>query len=481
MADDNSGIIQETRMVKDESQVENAKLILSAFASEVVDGNLEGLAECDNLILPLQKRVAEIDKMLTDQVNEILHHPDFQKLEASWLGLYKFVANTETSRILKIKLLPITKAELQKDIEKALDFDQSCLFKKVYEEEYGTFGGDPFSLLIGDFYFGKSPKDIFILEGISHVASAAHAPFIAACNPNLFEMDSFAEMPIPRDLASLFESSEFLSWNSFRLTDDAKYITLTLPKIMQRLPYGKGYAEVEEFNFEEDMEGADNSKYLWGNPAYALGNRITNAFTNYSWCAAIRGVEGGGLVDNLPVHTYISSSGDKEIKCPTEVIITDRREKELSDLGFIALCYRKNSNQSVFFGSQTAAKAIIYEDHLATANASIALQLPYLLAGSRFAHYLKVIMRDKIGSFTSLQEISTFLNNWISRYVLLDDFAIFSAKASYPLREARIDVFDIPGKPGAYRAVCFLKPHFQLNELTVSIRFVSELPQPAAG
>ncbi|WGL60326.1 type VI secretion system contractile sheath large subunit [Pigmentibacter sp. JX0631] len=474
-------LVQNSRMIKDESQLDYAKYIVSSFADEVVNGKFGEIVDCENLIIPLQKRIAEIDQILTDQINEILHHPEFQKLEASWLGLHKFVCNTETGRTLKIKLLSADKNELLKDIEKALDFDQSALFKKVYEEEYGTFGGDPFSLLIGDYFFSKSPKDIALLEGISHVAAAAHAPFISSCNPNLFEMDCFTEMPNPRDLVSLFETSGFLSWNSFRNNEDSKYVTLTLPRVMQRLPYGKGYLEVDEFNFEESMNGADHTRYLWGNPAYVLGNRITSAFTKYSWCAAIRGVEGGGLVDNLPVYTYISPAGDREIKCPTEVIITDRREKELSDLGFIALCYRKNSNQSVFFGGQTVAKVKEYEDPVATANANIALQLPYILAASRFAHYLKVIMRDKIGSFTSLGEISIFLNNWISHYVLLNDYASQSVKASYPLREARIDVYEIPGKPGCYRSVCFLRPHYQLNELTVSIRFVSELPPPAAG
>ncbi|MGY3805030.1 type VI secretion system contractile sheath large subunit [Pigmentibacter ruber] len=469
-------LIIKSKMVKEAEYTEHAKQLIKTFAEEVEAKNFENLENAITLVPLLLKRCRDLDLLLSEQVNEIIHHPDFQKLEASWLGLHKFICNIETRPDLNVRIIPVKKEELLKDIEGAIEFDQSSLFKKIYEEEYGTFGGSPFSVLIGDYYFNKSLQDINLLEGISNVAAAAHTPFIAAASPLLFGMEKFEEIPNPIDLVSLFQSGDFLPWNSFRMKEDSKYIVLTLPRVIQRIPYGKKYQQVEEFDFEEQMNSGNHDCYLWGNPAYVLGNRITSAFQSYGWCAAIRGVEGGGLVDNLPVHVYQSPSGDQEIKCPSEIIITDRREKELSDLGFIALCYRKNTNQSVFFGSQTVAKSKVYDDPLANENAFIALQLPYLLAASRFAHYIKVIMRDKIGSFATSGEVSNFLNNWIARYVLTDDFATHSVKASYPLREARIDVYEVRGMVGVYKAVCYLRPHFQLNELTVSIRLVSELP-----
>jgi type VI secretion system protein ImpC len=472
-------LITVTKMIKEPEYMEHAKQLIKNFAEEVEAKVFENLENALTLVPVLLKRCQDLDNLLTEQVNEIIHNSEFQKLEASWLGLYKFICNTETSTSLIIRVISVKKEELLKDIEGAIEFDQSHLFKKIYEEEYGTFGGSPYSVLIGDYYFNKSLQDINLLEGISNVAAAAHAPFISAASPLLFNMDYFSELPIPIDLMSLFQSGDFLPWSSFRLKDDSKYVVLTLPRVIQRIPYGKKYQQVEEFDFEETMHDGKHDCYLWGNPAYVLGNRITTAFQTYGWCAAIRGVEGGGLVDNLPVHIYQSPSGDQEIKCPSEIIITDRREKELSDLGFIALCYRKNTNQSVFFGSQTVARSKEYDDPVATANSFIALQLPYLLAASRFAHYIKVIMRDKIGSFATAGEVSDFLNNWIARYILTDDFATHSVKAAYPLREARIDVYEVKGMVGVYKAVCYLRPHFQLNELTVSIRLVSELPAAA--
>jgi len=381
---------------------------------------------------------------------------------------------------MKLRLLNVTKAELLDNLEKATEFDQSALFVKLYEEEYGTFGGYPYGMLIGDYEFGRHPQDIALLEKVSNVAAAAHAPFIAAAAPKLFDMDSFTEIGKPRDLAKVFDSTELIKWRSFRESEDSRYVALTLPHILMRVPYGPSTKAVEEFNFVEDVSGKDHSQYLWGNAAYGLGVRITNAYAKYSWCAAIRGVEGGGLVEGLPTHTFMTDEGDIALKCPTEIAITDRREKELNDLGFIALCHCKGTDYAAFFGGQTANKPKVYDTAQANANSRVSSQLPYLLAASRFAHYLKAMMRDKIGSFMTKDNVSMFLNRWISAYVLLDDEAAQSTKAKYPLREARVDVSEIPGKPGCYNAVVFLRPHFQLDELTASIRLVAELPPPAA-
>ena len=471
-------IIAKGKMARDESQKPRAKDLVGEFVHQILD---EGMTVSNDTIAAIQVQIAKIDELLSKQLNEILHHPDFQKLEASWRGLHYFVMNTETSTRLKIRLLNATRAEVFKDLDTAIEFDQSVLFKKVYEEEYGTFGGFPFSLLIGDYEFGRHPQDMALLEKISGVAAAAHAPFIAAASARLFDMDAFTELGNPRDLAKLFESTELIKWRSFQESEDSRYVTLALPHILMRLPYGANTVPTEDFKLEEDVDGKDHSKYLWGNAAYALGQRITNAFALYGWCAAIRGVEGGGKVEGLPAHTFKTDEGDIALKCPTEIAITDRREKELDTLGFIALCHCKGTDYAAFFGGQTTQKPKTYDTDAANANARISARLPYLLAASRFAHYLKVICRDKIGSFQTKDTLAIYLNRWISSYILGTDDAGQDLKAKFPLREARIDVFDVPGKPGAYRAVAFLRPHFQLEELTTSIRLVAELPPPAAA
>lgn len=429
----------------------------------------------------LTLRVATIDRQISVVINHILHHEKFQKLEASWLGLQKLVMETETGTMLKIRLMNIRLEEIEYDLDTAVEFDQSVLFKKIYEEEYGTLGGFPYSLLIGDYSFGRSARDVLTLTKISEVASAAHAPFIAAADSSMLDMDSFQGLGIPRDLKKMFESSELISWNAYRGTEESRYVTLTLPRILKRLPYHSVTNPVKGFVFDEDVDGTDHSKYLWGSPAYALGLRITNAFALYRWCAAIRGVEGGGKVENLPVHLFRTPYGDQVMKCPTEVEITDRREKELSDLGFVSLVHRKGNPYSVFIGGQTTNRPKEYVDNQANANSRISAVLPYMLAASRFAHYLKVIVRDKVGSFQTADEIAKFLNNWISQYVLLKDDADQELKAEYPLREARIDVSEVPGKPGVFTAIAFLRPHFQLEELTASIRLVADLPAPAGA
>lgn len=471
-------IIDDGGMARDPSQREWARDLISEFVKQAMEGTLLVSKDTEAAI---NARIAQIDKVISDQLNEVMHHPDFQRMEASWRGLHYLVYNSETSEHLKLRVMNVSKKDLLKDMEKASEFDQSALFKKVYEEEFGMFGGASYGALIGDYEFSNNPQDLALLEKISQVAAAAHAPFIAAAAPTLFNWESFTELGIPRDLAKTFQTADFTKWRSFRDSEDSRYVALALPHILMRLPYGQANIPVESFSFEEDVDGVDHAKYLWGNAAYALGTRLTDAFARYHWTAAIRGVEGGGLVQGLPVHTFRTDEGEIALKCPTEIAITDRREKEFADLGFVPLVHCKNTDYAAFFSTQTANKPKLYDTDFANANARLSSQLQYILCVSRFAHYLKSMMRDKIGSFMTRKNCEDYLNRWISNYVLLDDDAGQEAKASYPLREARIEVTEVPGKPGAYRAVAFLKPHYQLDELTISLRLVANLPPPAKG
>ncbi len=469
-------IVEEGRFGTDTAAKERGKNLVKEFVAQVLDGSMTIAKDAEVMI---NARIAQIDHLLSIQLNEIMHHASFQKLEGSWRGLKHLMDQSETGTMLKIKVMNCSKKEMLRDLQRAPEFDQSALFKKVYEEEYGVFGGSPFGALIGDYEFGKHPEDVELLERVSQVAASAHAPFVTAAAPDLFNMESFTNLHNPRDLAKIFDTTEYAKWKAFRQTEDSRYVALCLPRTLSRLPYGKETKPVEAFNYEEHVDGTDHSKYLWMNAAYSLGTRMTNSFAQYGMCVAMRGVEGGGLVEGLPVHNFYTDEGDIAMKCPTEVPITDRREKELSDLGFLPLVHCKGTDYAAFFGGQTAQKPKIYDKDSANANARLSTQLPYIMAVSRFAHYLKAMMRDKIGSFMSRTEAELFLNRWITRYVIPDDTASPQMKARCPLREARVDVSEIPGKPGVYRAVAFLRPHFQLEELTVSLRLVADLPAPA--
>jgi type VI secretion system protein ImpC len=469
-------ILTEGRMARDEFQKEAAKDMIAEFVNQVMSGEL---TMSKNMDVAINARIAEIDRLISDQMNEIMHNDEFQKLEGSWRGLQYLVKNSLTGTQLKIRVMSVTKKELLKDFERALEFDQSSLFKKIYEEEYGTFGGAPFGALIGDYEFGNHPQDMALLDKLSQVAAAAHAPFLSAASPEMFGWDTFGEMSEVRDISKIFDRTEYMKWRSFRESEDSRYVGLTLPHVLMREPYGAATKPTETFRFEEDVDGKDHKKYLWGNAAYALGTRLTEAFSMHGWCVAIRGVEGGGLVQDLPTHTFETDEGEVAMKCPTEVAVTDRREKEFSDNGFIPLVHCKNTDYAAFFATQSANKAKKYDTDAANANARLSTQLQYIFAVSRFAHYLKSMMRDKVGSFMSRKECEIFLNRWISKYVLENDVAPTEQKAKYPLREARVDVAEVPGKPGCYRAVAFLRPHFQLDELSVSLRLVADLPPPA--
>ena len=421
--------------------------------------------------------IAEIDKKISAQLNEVLHAPELQQLEGTWRGLHHLVFNTETSETLKIRVLNVTKRELLKDLEGAVEFDQSTLFKKIYEEEYGQLGGEPYGLLIGGYEFSRHPEDINLLRLVSNVAAAAHAPFVAATSPALLNLESFVELPNPRDLAKIFQGAAHTSWRSFRESEDSRYTALTLPRVLARLPYGEDFTKVDEFGYEEAVDGRDHSKYLWMSAAWAYGVRVTDAFAKYGWFAKTRGVEGGGKIENLPVHTFPTDDGDVALKCPTEIAISDRREFELSNLGFLPLLHSKNHDFAVFMGTQACQKPKTYFDDKANANAELSAKVNFLLCVSRFAHYLKVMARDKIGSNLEVAECERWLNQWISNYVCDPATAGDETKAKCPLADASIEVREVKGKPGWYEAVAWLRPHFQLETLEASMRLVAEVPK----
>ncbi|TFW23176.1 type VI secretion system contractile sheath large subunit [Massilia arenosa] len=468
-------IVEESRVARSSSEHERARDIIAELVRQATEGSI---VYSGNLSATIDARVAELDRLISAQLSAILHAPEFQKLERSWTGLQYLVKGSAGEQGVQVRMFNATKRELVKDFQAALEFDQSAIFKKVYEEEFGTFGGAPYGTLIGDFEITRQPEDLYFVEQMSHVAAAAHAPFITSASPELFGIDSFSDLGKPRDLAKVLDTVEYARWKAFRESEDARYVGFTLPRFLGRLPYNpvNGTA-VEGFNFVEDVDGTDHSRYLWCNAAYAFGARLTHAFGEYGWCAAIRGVEGGGLVEDLPTHTFKTDEGEIALKCPTELAITDRREKELSDLGFIPLVHCKNTAYAAFFGAQSAQKARKYSSEAANANAVLSSQLQYIFAVSRVAHYMKAMMRDKIGSFAAASNVEDYLNRWIMRYVLLDDNASQEQKAQFPLREASVQVSEVPGRPGVYRAVSFLRPHFQLDELSVSLRLVAELPQ----
>jgi len=468
-------IIEESRVAQSDQEKNRARDIISELVNQVLEGEV---VVSENLAASLDARVAELDRLISEQLSEVMHAPEFQALESAWTGLHYLCKQTSTGTQLKIKLFNANKRDLVKDFKTAIDFDQSALFKKVYEEEFGTFGGAPFGTLIGQYEISRQPEDMYFIDQMSHIAAAAHAPFIASAAPQLFGLDSYTELGRPRDMAKVFDTVEYAKWKSFRESEDSRYVGLALPRFLGRLPYNPIDGEVTEgFNFVEDVDGTDHDKYLWCNAAFAFAARLTAAFENYGWCAAIRGVEGGGLVEDLPTHTFRTDDGEVALKCPTEVAITDRREKELSDLGFIPLVHCKNTDYAAFFGAQSAQKAKKYDTDSANANASLSAQLQYMFAVSRIAHYMKAMMRDKIGSFASASNVQNYLQRWIDQYVTADDSASQETKAQFPLREASVEVSEVPGRPGVYRAVSFIRPHFQLDELSVSLRLVAELPQ----
>ncbi|WP_118136849.1 type VI secretion system contractile sheath large subunit [Oceanicella sp. SM1341] len=438
----------------------------------------------DDALRSIEGIIAGIDAKITEQVNEVIHHPEFQKLESAWRGLHFLVTNTETDEMLKIRFLNVSKKDLSKTMKKfkGAAWDQSPIFKKLYEEEYGQFGGEPYGCLVGDYHFDHSPPDVELLGEMSKVAAAAHAPFLTGADPALLQMDSWAELANPRDLSKIFQTPEYAAWRSLRESEDARYLGLAMPRFLGRQPYGAKTDPVDEFAFEEDTEGAGSDKYCWINAAYGMARNVTRSFKQYGWCTRIRGVESGGAVDNLPTHSFPTDDGGVDMKCPTEIAISDRRESELARNGMMPLVHRKNSDMAAFIGAQSLQKPAEYDDPDATANANLAARLPYLFATCRFAHYLKCIVRDKVGSFKERQDMQEWLQTWINRYVDFNaETSPEEVKASHPLAAAEVVVEEVEGNPGYYDSRFYLRPHYQLEGLSVSLRLVSKLPSQRAG
>ncbi len=457
-----------------QTKPDRAQELIEALAGEAMKGTVTW---DKNLTVTFNKAIQAIDAMVSKQLATVMHTESFRKLEGSWRGLHHMVMNTETGSTLKVKVMNVSKRDLFKDLDKAVEFDQSQTFKKIYENEFGTPGGEPYGALIGDYEITNHPEDVDLLQNMSNVAAAGFCPFITSPGPQMFGFESWEELSKPRDLEKIFESQEYVKWRSFRETEDARFVSLVMPRTLARLPYGQDTKPVEEFNYDEFGDGkADHDQYCWMSAAYVQGTVLTRAFAENGFCTAIRGAEGGGRVDGLPTHVFKSDDGDMDIKCPTEVGITDRREAELSKLGFLPLCHYKNTDYAVFFGGQSAQKPKVYDDPDATSNAAISARLPYLMATSRFAHFLKVMARDKIGSFMEVADCETWLNTWIKGYANASGGGQ-SVKAKYPLAQARVEVKEVPGSPGAYNAIAYLRPWLQMEELTTSMRMVARVPK----
>jgi type VI secretion system protein ImpC len=464
----------------------------SDAAKDAVESAVRTLAEealkqttliSSDAVRTIEAIIAAIDRKLTEQVNLIMHHKAFQELESAWRGLNYLVTNTETDEMLKIRFMDISKQDLGRELKrfKGVAWDQSPIFKKVYEAEYGQFGGEPFGCLVGDYYFDHSAPDTELLGQMAQISAAAHCPFIAGVSPAVMQMGSWQELANPRDLTKIFGTAEYAPWRSLREAEDSRYLGLAMPRFLGRYPYGKNNP-VDQFDFQEDTEGAQHDKFTWVNSAFAMGVNITRSFKLYGWCSRIRGVESGGAVEGLPVHTFPTDDGGVDMKCPTEIAISDRREAELAKNGFMPLLHRKNTDVAAFIGAQSLQKPFEYTDPDATANANLSARLPYLFACCRFAHYLKCIVRDKIGSFKERDTMEQWLNKWIVQYIDGDPKnSSESTKAQKPLAAAEVKVEEVEGNPGYYRATFWLRPHYQLEGLTVSLRLVSKVPSVKAA
>ncbi|ATC84245.1 type VI secretion protein EvpB [Pseudoalteromonas atlantica] len=481
-AEASSSLLEQAIGATKQTDASRAEELLKTLTEEALKGTVQWNK---NMTVTFNEAIQLIDQKISKQLSVVMHSDEFQKLEGSWRGLHHLVMNSETSSTLKIRVLNMKKKELHKDLSKAVEFDQSQTFKKIYESEFGTPGGEPYGTIVGDYEFTNHPEDVETLSLMSNVAAAGFCPFIAASSPSLFGFDNWEELTKPRDLEKVFESLEYTKWRSFRDSDDSRFVSLTMPRFLSRLPYGAASKPVEEFNYEEfEVEpkagrsvSTENSDYCWSNAAYAMATNMTKAFSQYGFCTAIRGAEGGGKVEGLPTHIFTSDDGDPDLKCPTEIGITDRREAELSKLGFLPLCHYKNTDYAVFFGGQSCQKPQVYSTPDATANAAISARLPYLMATSRFAHYLKVMARDKIGSFMEAEDVESWLNRWILSYVNATEGGGQDIRARYPLADAKVSVKEIPGQPGAYNAVAWLRPWLQMEELTSSLRLVAKIPE----
>lgn len=479
-ASDFDSLLQKEFRPKTDQAKEAVQSAVRTLAAQALAGT--ALISQD-VIKTVEAMIAELDRKLGEQVNQIIHHAEFQQLEGTWRGLHHLISNTETDEMLKIRIFNISKKDLSKTLKKfkGTAWDQSPIFKKVYEEEYGTPGGAPYGCIVGDYYFDQTAPDVEILSGMAQIAAASHTPFLSAASPTIMGFDSWQQLGDPRDLTKRFQTAEYAPWRSLRASEDARYIGLALPRYLARAPYGAKTSPVEEFDFEEDVVGADHGKYCWGNAAYLMATNVTRSFKQYGWCARIRGTESGGVVESLPCHTFPTDDGGVDMKCPTEIAITDRREAELAKNGFMPLSHYKNTDYAVFMGAQSLQQPQEFNDKDATANARLSANMPYLFATCRFAHFLKCMVRDKIGSFKEKSDMQSWLNDWIHQYCVDSAASSETQKAERPLGAAEVVVEEIAGNPGYYSAKFFLRPHYQLEGLTVSLRLVSKLPSAKGG
>lgn len=455
------------------TEVENAvsTLVKQALEDETVIK--------DDIIDTVDEMIARLDAKLTEQMNEILHHPEFQKLESAWRGLAYCVNNSEPDSTMKIKVMNVSKAELERELRAypGAKWDQSPLFKKVYEAEFGQLGGQPFGALVGDFYFDHSPADVRLLRDLGKIAAASHSPFISSAAPTLMGMDSWNELANPHDLTTIFDTPDYAGWNSLRDSENSRYVALCMPKVLSREPYGQNSLPVEAFNFEETTDGHTGEKYAWMNAAYAMAANINRAHKEYGWTVKIRGVQAGGEVINLPTHTFPTDDGSIDLKCPTEIAISDRREAELSKAGLIGLIHRKNTDKAAFIGAQTVYRPKKYQDEEATASDNLSSRLPYIFATSRFSHYLKCMVRDWIGLAKEEAQLERDLQKWINLYVDGDPLnSTEEEKARRPLAAAKVEVVPDEENPGYYMGKFYLRPHFQLEGMDIGMSLVSRLP-----
>lgn len=474
--DDFSSLLQKEFKPNDDARANRIEAAVATLAQQALaEANVIG----DDVFSTMDAMRAALDSKLTEQVNKIIHHPDFQALESSWRGLHYMVMNTSTGKDLKIRVLNIGKDETRKMFRQYRDaaWDQSPLFKKIYESEFGQLGGQPYGAFVCDYAFDHSAPDLEIMRGLSKIGAAAHAPFIAGAAPGLMGMDSWQELANPRDLGKLFDATDYAAWRTFRDTNDSRYLALTMPRFLGRPVYGAKTEPVEEFDFEEDA-GSDHDKHLWINASYAMGVRITEAFATYGWCTRIRGVESGGTVENLPTAMFPTDDGGVDLKCPTEIAISDRREAELSKAGLMALIHRKNTDQATFIGAQTLHNPKEYVDAAATANANLSARLPYIFASCRFAHYLKCMVRDWVGGNREAPQLSRDLTTWINQYVdAQPESSSEETKAKLPLKDAQIEIVPDEENPGYYKGKFLFVPHYQLEGMDVALSMVSRLPK----
>ena len=456
-----------------------ASEVESAVATLVTTALADTTLLKDDVLDTLEAMIAAIDKQLSDQVNEILHAPEFQQIESAWRGLNYLVMNSETDANLKISVMNVGKRELLNNLRlyPGARWDQSPLFKQVYEQEFGTLGGQPIGAMVCDYEFTHEPTDVQLLRALSKIAASAHMPLFAAAGPTLMGMDSWTELMNPRDLSKLFDTPDYAAWKSLRDAEDSRYVGLCMPRVLSRQPYGAKSDPVEEFAFEEATDGHAGANYAWMSAAYAMATNINRAFKEYGWCTRIRGVESGGEVINLPTHTFATDDGGIDLKCPTEISITDRREAELAKSGLIPLVHRKNTDKAAFIGAQSLYRPKKMSTDDATASENLSSRLPYMFAVSRFAHYLKCMVRDKVGSTKERAELQDWLQTWITRYIDGDPKGSSErTKAEKPLADARVEVIENEENPGYYSARFFLRPHYQLEGMDIGMSLVSRLP-----